>query len=311
MDIQQPPEPTPERTGLPQAQPRPGWDLRGEQRARAAEGEAGPVFVLVHSPLLGPTSWALVGQELSRRGHQAIVPSLLGIPNAPDPKWRYATAAVRAATARVAAPMILIGHAAAGPLLPAIAAAIRGKVGGIIFVDAPLPPESGSTSLGSARFMEQLRAVADSGLAPRSSWFRQQVAEGVIPAESAAAALVDEIPAIPLSYFGDHVTVPAGWSARPCGYLLLSRDAHAEDAIKARAKGWPVAAPCRAHHLSVVTSPLTIADALLDLVGNLDPAGPLNERSRSASAERFGAVGRSRLPRGRRITARREVQVVG
>jgi hypothetical protein len=59
-----------------------------------------PVFVLIHSPLVGPTSWSPVGQKLERRGRDAVVPSLLGVAEAPPPQWWHVPDAVQAATAQ-------------------------------------------------------------------------------------------------------------------------------------------------------------------------------------------------------------------
>ena len=41
------------------------------------------VFVLVHCPLVGLSTWLPVAQELERRGYNTVVPSLLGIAAAP------------------------------------------------------------------------------------------------------------------------------------------------------------------------------------------------------------------------------------
>ncbi len=224
-----------------------------------------PVFVLIHSPLLGPTSWSLVAQELNRRGYEAIVPSLLGIASAPEPQWRYALGAVRGATAAINSPIVLIGHAAGGPLLPAIADVVGPEVAGIIFVDSDLPPPDGAASLAPARLIKQLRALSQDALLPRSSWFRQQVAEGLIPPESPAVGFIEEIPALPLSCFTDHIPMPQAWSRGPCAYLLLSPDTHSENATQARARGWPVTALGGAHHLSIITNPLAVTDTILDL----------------------------------------------
>jgi hypothetical protein len=80
-----------------------------------------PVFVLVHSPLVGPTTWSQVARELEQREREAVVPSLLGIARAEAPQWRHAPEAVRAATASTPGPIVLVGHSGAGPLLPTIA----------------------------------------------------------------------------------------------------------------------------------------------------------------------------------------------
>lgn len=55
----------------------------------------------MHSPLVGPTSWSPVARELERRGRVAVVPSLLGVAEAPEPQWRYVPAAVRVATSHL------------------------------------------------------------------------------------------------------------------------------------------------------------------------------------------------------------------
>ena len=39
-------------------------------------GTVAPVIAGVHSPNLGPGSWRPVAEELSRAGHQVVVPSL-------------------------------------------------------------------------------------------------------------------------------------------------------------------------------------------------------------------------------------------
>ncbi len=96
-------------------------------------------FVLVHSPLVGPGTWALVAEELRCQGHEAIVPSLLGVAAAAAPQWRHCVDAVRAATERFANPIVLVGQSGAGPLLPRMADA-TGNVAAFIFIDAMLPP---------------------------------------------------------------------------------------------------------------------------------------------------------------------------
>ncbi|MDQ6816229.1 MAG: hypothetical protein M3018_02320, partial [Actinomycetota bacterium] len=150
------------------------------QRARDAYPSPAPQreepgFVLVHSPLLGPATWLLVAQELKRRKHEAVVPSLRGIVGAPEPQWRYVTSAVRAATVGIDSPVILIAHAGAGRLLPAIARSLPSRVVGLIFVDACLPPATGRATLAPASFLELVRALDRDGLEPSSSWFRQEL----------------------------------------------------------------------------------------------------------------------------------------
>jgi hypothetical protein len=71
-----------------------------EVAAPVAPQKCEPVFVLVHSPLVGPTTRSPVGHELERRGREVVVPSLLGVAEAPAPQWRHVPDAVQAATAQ-------------------------------------------------------------------------------------------------------------------------------------------------------------------------------------------------------------------
>src|SRR5918999_6262326 len=102
--------------------------------------ERDAAFVLVHSPLVGPTSWRPVAHELERRRRLAVVPSLLGVADAPAPQWRHVPEAVRAATSHLQVPVVLVGHSGAGLLLPVIADALTLDVATLVFVDSFLPP---------------------------------------------------------------------------------------------------------------------------------------------------------------------------
>jgi pimeloyl-ACP methyl ester carboxylesterase len=116
-------------------------------------------FVLVHSPLLGPSAWEWVGRELEQRGRAAVVPSLLGVAHEPYPTWREACEAVAAASAKRARTVVLVGHSGAGSLLPAMAGRLSGGVAAMVFVDAFLPPPSGTAHLIPAEFIEELNEL--------------------------------------------------------------------------------------------------------------------------------------------------------
>lgn len=225
-----------------------------------------PVFVLIHSPLVGPTTWLPVADELARRRREAVVPSLLGVAAAPAPQWRHVPEAVRAATAETAAPVVLVGHSGAGLLLPVIADALAVDVAALVFVDSVLPSASGSLRLAPAGRMTQLRALASDGvLPPWSSWFGQDAMRELIPEERLRATLEEEMPRLPLSYFEASVPLPGDWSARPCAYLLLSGEPYAKSAAQARDQGWAVAETAGAGHLAMASDPIAVTDTLLDL----------------------------------------------
>src|ERR1700738_950736 len=89
-------------------------------RSSLGSSDERPAFVLIHSPVLGPTSWLPVAQEFDHRGYRAVVPSLRGLAEAPAPQWRYGVSAVRAATVGVDSPLVLVAHGDACRVLPAI-----------------------------------------------------------------------------------------------------------------------------------------------------------------------------------------------
>jgi hypothetical protein len=229
-------------------------------------------FVLVHSPLLGPMSWLPVAQELGRRGRGAVVPSLLGVADAPEPQWRYVPDAVRTATRDLRQPIVLAGHSGAGVLLPVIADALAVGVAGLVFVDSFLPPPAGELPLAPPEFSDQLRAMATEGvLPPWSHWFGPEAMTELAPDERLRAHLEAEMPRLPLSYFEATVPLPDGWPRRySCAYLLLSATPYGQSATEARSYGWPTIEIHGAHHLATATNARAVTQALLDLETSLD-----------------------------------------
>ena len=228
-------------------------------------GDAAPVFVLIHSPLVGPSTWMPVARELERRGRQVVVPSLLGAATAPPPRWRYCVDAVRAATNTLANQIVLVGHSGGGLLLPAITGAVTPAVSRLIFVDSGVPASSGETPLVPPPLLAHLRTLAvDGTLPPWSAWWGDEAMRELVPDQAARAALERELPSLPLSYFEESVPSPAGWDRVPCAYLLLS-DAYIDAASDARAREWPVEEITGAQHLHLVVAPATVTDVLIRL----------------------------------------------
>jgi pimeloyl-ACP methyl ester carboxylesterase len=245
-----------------------------------APGQPDPVFVLIHSPLVGPTSWSPAAHELERRGRVALVPSLLGVAGAAAPQWRHVPEAVRAATARIRKSIVLVGHSGGGLLLPAIADAVTVEVAALVFVDSFLPPAAGRVPLAPPASMDQLRALATDGvLAPWSSWFGEDAIRELVADDRLRASLEAEMPRLPLSYFEASVSLPDGWNQRRCAYLLLSDESYQQSATEARARGWPVAEIRGAHHLAIATEPVAVSEALLDLERGLDHSSETRRNS--------------------------------
>jgi pimeloyl-ACP methyl ester carboxylesterase len=227
---------------------------------------ADPLLVLVHSPFLGPSAWEWVARELERRERAAIVPALRGVADEPYRPWRDVSDAVDAVAAHGARTVVLVGHSGAGSLLPAIAESFSGRVAAIAFVDAFLPPASGTARLVPVEFVEELSALAtDDVLPPWSSWFGEEVMRDLVPDGPRRARVERDMPRLPLSVLQAELPVPDGWDRRPCAYLLLSAEPYAPSAADARARGWPTAEVTGGKHLDLVRRPGTVATALLEL----------------------------------------------
>jgi pimeloyl-ACP methyl ester carboxylesterase len=232
-----------------------------------------PVFVLVHSPLVGPLTWGPVAAELGGRGYAAVVPALRAGEMAEPPYWRQHVAAAVAALAGTDAtrPLVLVGHSGGGVLLPAMAAAAGRPVAAYLFVDADLPHDGKSrlSRFADPADADAFRAAATGGLIP--TWTEDDLAE-VIPDPALRRAFVAELRPLPLAVYDEPIPVPATWPDAPGGYLQFSPPYDAA-AAEARALGWSLIA-MPGGHFQMLVDPAAVADALLDLLARLgvDPA---------------------------------------
>lgn len=221
-------------------------------------------FALVPSPFLGPSSWASVASELSARGNPVLIPTPVdaGVP----PYWPQHAAAAAIAVPRVEN-LILAGHDAAGPLLPAIADAAHCEVGLYLFVDAHLPSH-GHTRIDLLRAAD-LHLGAEAAQRLRAgghhpAWTDGELREA-IPDARARAAVLAEFKPRSRDFFLEPIPVPAGWPDAPCAYLRLS-PAYEGAAARAEGLGWPVRR-LEAGHFHSVVDPEEVADAILELCG--------------------------------------------
>ncbi|MGI5270579.1 alpha/beta hydrolase [Nonomuraea sp. CA-218870] len=222
-------------------------------------------FVLVHSPSLGPSTWAPVAAALERRGHPAVVPDLTGVAEGGPPHWPRVVEAVRAATP-AQGPIVLAAHSNAGLFVPVVKEGLGDRVVACVFADAHLPPERGLVKPGQDGFLPFLRELAgESGVLPRWTdwWSEEDVAPMLPPDPALRDRVVAEQPRLPLGFYTDPVPVPAGWDAVRCSCLWFGPpyDTVAE---QARQRGWPVLrVPGR--HLHHLTDPEAVTDAILKL----------------------------------------------
>jgi RimJ/RimL family protein N-acetyltransferase len=206
-------------------------------------------FVLVHSPLLGPRSWARVAPLLSA----AEVPDLRWLVASTPPSW----GALRERAARFPAGAVVVGHAGAGALLPLIGAACGASA--LVFVDAVVPASNASFAIdGEFRsLLDEL--AADGTLAPWPEWWGPDTLRELVPHDTDRHEL-DDAPRVPLAFYDEPVPVPDGWDTMPCGYVRLS-DAYDQAATDARRRGWPVVRRAGTH-LDPLTQPAEVARAV-------------------------------------------------
>jgi len=122
-----------------------------------------PGLVLIHSPLVGPSSWQPVAEELRVGGLEVVVPSLVHALGSPPPLYQALSGAVVDVLdgCRAGGGPVLVVHSGAGALVPSVVDAAPGPVpdGGVRGRDAA-PPGAGVDGHGTCR---DRRAAAGDG----------------------------------------------------------------------------------------------------------------------------------------------------
>jgi hypothetical protein len=226
-------------------------------------------FALIHSPLLGPRSWQAVGDALDSRGERTFLIDLsegLGVQRG------FYAALGETACRQIGGCSFLVAHSGAGALIPSILQAAGGRVHAAIFVDALLPhPGRSWFDTAPAALVSRLRREARAGRAPPwPNWLPPERLAHLLPDRAMRQNLIDEAPAAPLAFL-DEPAPDCPAIARPhgCAYLQLS-SAYDREADQARARGWPTNR-LDGHHLSAMTQPSLVADAIDDLASRLRP----------------------------------------
>jgi hypothetical protein len=228
-----------------------------------------PGFVLVHSPSVGPSTWAPVADRLHALGREAVVPSLREVGEGDPPYWPRVVEAVAAATRGSDQPVVLVAHSNAGLFVPLLVTETARPVCGCLFVDAALPAREESSQVASAELLDFLRGkVANDGRLPRwTDWWDDEDVAELFPDAATQAAVTADQPRLPLAYYEQRVPVPAGWDGAPCGYLLFGPP-YDDVAAEARDRGWLVEELPGAH-LNQVVDPDSTAARLIGMADRL------------------------------------------
>ena len=244
------------------------------------------LYVLVHSPVLGPASWAPVAEELARRDHRVTVPSLAGFAAGGPPYTarllRQARAQVQQALgpgerlvfvvhsgAGVFAPYLATGFAGAGVAGAGAGAAEAGADAAVVFADAGLPPEDGPGQVLEEEFLPFVRELSDGGLVPPwPQWWPAAELDPLFPDQATRERVSAEAAPLPLVFFEEALPPrPPGWQSCRCAFLRFS-EGYLEPARQAAARGWPVR-DLPGEHLHMLMDPAAVAAAIVGLTGPL------------------------------------------
>jgi hypothetical protein len=196
------------------------------------------VFALIHSPIVGPLTWALVAEELERRGEKALVPALAN-GEEEEPYWKqHAESLAEFFGGLVAERQVLVAHSGAGPILPALAQQI-GKPAAYIFVDASLPEDEASRLDQLAAELPEAATALERMLAAgqRAPDWSDSDLRHEIPDARLRRRVLAELTPRPARFYEEPIAVFEGWPDAPCGYLQFS-PAYERPGAQARERGW-------------------------------------------------------------------------
>jgi hypothetical protein len=99
-------------------------------------------FFLLHSPVVGPTTWMWVSDELRGLGHDVEI--LVISPSSTSRGWEEV---VKDVVAQITDQddAIFVAHSGAGPLLPTIVDRSNAQGSSLVFVDAAIPATATNT----------------------------------------------------------------------------------------------------------------------------------------------------------------------
>ena len=240
----------------------------GARATSSLRGMNNNLYVLIHSPLVGPLTWSPVAHEMRQRGLNVLVPLLRDAPDSKEPFWKQHAESVAQALVPVPAEtsLTLVAHSGAGPLLPAIRQSLANPVHAYVFVDAGIPRDRASRldlmksedKEWAEKFQQELE---QGGRFP--TWSFDDLKE-VIPDEALRQQMVAEIRPRGLDFFTELLPVFDGWPDAPCIYIQLSA-VYEQPATQARQAGWQVHT-LEAGHFHMLVDADTVTDLIVSSV---------------------------------------------
>jgi hypothetical protein len=229
------------------------------------------LFVLVHSPLVGPLTWKLVASQMKKRDIKGIVPILSDITDSNQPFWIQHTQSVLHALAHIpeSQPVTLVGHSGAGPLLPAIRQLLATPVHAYVFVDASVPLDGASRldlmKAEEPEWAEQFHQELEHG-SRYPTWDFEDLSE-VIPDERLRRQMLAEMRPRALPFFTEPIPVFSGWPDAPCIYIRFSAP-YQKVAARAQEDGWPTY-ELEAGHFHMLVDEVAVTELFVEAVNRL------------------------------------------
>jgi len=217
-----------------------------------------PQFVLIHSPLVGPSSVTPTADALGKLGYVTYVPTLDAPPG--HTPWHDWPRRLLETLPEMDNP-ILVGHSAGGLLAAYLAGSLSAK--SFICLDAMMPPASGPTPPVEPNFLEFVRSLpAEDGLLPVwTDWWEGDLLADAPMSSDLKAAFLAELPRLPPTWFDDSFEMP-NWSCAKRGFIQTS-PVFRDEARHAEECGWPVIR-LKGTHLHPALAPRETATALVD-----------------------------------------------
>lgn len=220
------------------------------------------VFVLVHSPVVGPSVWTPVARQIEQRGYPVLVPDLQQDEASAMPFWMQHALSAAESIAEVprGVGLILVGHSGAGPILPAIQYASKRPAAGYVFVDAGLPVGGAprESEPGLSQLLDEVYVRGE-----RFPNWPESALRDEVPDPDLRRELHGGLRPQPRAYWQEPLPVVMSWPDAPCAYLHFSAayDAHAAEA---RNRGWGYLR-LPGGHFYMLKDPSAVADALVSL----------------------------------------------
>lgn len=232
----------------------------------------GRCWLLIHSPIVGPDTWAPVAALLRGGGDEVVVPTLRMGEAAP-----YARRHVDEATASplpVASRPVLVAHSGAGGLVAAIGRRLRAAgtpPAAYVLADAGVPAADGVSRLDQLRaevpaLADQLDALFAAG-DRFPSWTDEQLAP-LVPDPGRRAGLLAGLQPAPAGYWTEPLPVTPGWPDAP-GAVVLFSGSYEPTAQFAGTRGWPLRRLAADNHFLPLADPAAVAAALVALADHL------------------------------------------